>query len=128
MFRDQLVYMGLHFMIKDGKPCFESMKDKCDAIRNIMPLCTVKECQQFCGMVNFLSMFLPQLRKYLIPIDALTKKKATFKWTDECQKSFDIIKDCLQKCQFYECQQEMEFSVWKVILVEKQQAAHSMAR
>ena len=97
MFRDQLVYMGLHFMIKDGKPCFEPMKDKCDAIRNILPLHTVKECRQFCGMVNFLSSFLPKLHKYLIPIYALTKKKATFKWTDECQKSFDIIKDCLQK-------------------------------
>ena len=97
MFRDQLVYMGLHFMIKDGKPCFEPMKDKCDAIRNMLPLHTVKECRQFCGMVNFLSTFLPKLRKYLIPIYALTKKKVTFKWTDECQKSFDIIKDCLQK-------------------------------
>ena len=97
MFRDQLVYMGLHFMIKDGKPCFEPMKDKCDAIQNMQPLCTVKECRQFCGMVNFLSTFLPKLRQYLIPIYALTKKKAMFKWTEECQKSFDIIKECLQK-------------------------------
>ena len=97
MFRDRLVYMGLHFMIKEGKPCFEPMKDKCDAIRNMQPLCTVKECRQFCGMVNFLSTFLPKLCKYLIPIYALTKKKATFKWTEECQKSFDIIKECLQK-------------------------------
>ena len=97
MFRDQLVYMGLHFMIKDGKPCFEPMKDKCDAIRNMLPSLMVKEWRQFCGMVNFLSMFLPKLCKYLIPIYALTKKKATFRWTDECQKSFDIIKDCLQK-------------------------------
>ena len=92
MFRDSLVYMGLHFMIKNGKPCFEPMKDKCDAIRNMMPLKTVKECRQFCGMVNFLSSFLPQLREYLIPIYALTKKKATFKWTEECQKSFDITR------------------------------------
>ena len=84
-------------MIKDGKPCFEPMKDKCDAIRNMLPLRTVKECRQFWGMVNFLSKFLPKLRKYLIPIYALIKKKATFKWTDECQKSFNIIKDCLQK-------------------------------
>ena len=76
MFRDSLVYMGLHFMIRNGKPCFEPMKDKCDAIRNMMPLRTVKECRQFCGMVNFLSTFLPKLREYLIPIYALTKKKS----------------------------------------------------
>ena len=97
MFRDSLIYMGLHFLIRNGKPCFEPMKDKCDAIRNMMPLRTVKECRQFCGMVNFLSTFLPKLREYLIPIYALTKKKATFKWTDECQKSFDIIKEALQR-------------------------------
>ena len=97
MFRDSLVYMGLHFMIKDGKPCFEPMKDKCDAIRNMQPLKSVKECRQFCGMVNFLSTFLPKLREYLIPIYALTCKKASFKWTAECQKSFDIIKKCLQE-------------------------------
>ena len=97
MFRDRLVYMGLHFMIKDSKPCFKPMKDKCDAIRNMQPLHTVKECRQFCGMVNFQSTIFPQLHKYLIPIYTLTKKKATFKWTDQCQKSFNIIKDCLQK-------------------------------
>ena len=97
MFRDRLVYMGLSFMIKDRKPCFEPMKDKCDVIGNMQPLCTVKECRQFCGMFNFLSTFLPKLCKYLIPIYALTKKKTTFKWTEECQKSFDIIKECLQK-------------------------------
>ena len=84
-------------MIKNGKPCFELMKDKCDAIRNMMPLKTVKECRQFCGMVNFLSSFLLKLREYLIPIYALTKKKATFRWSEECQKSFGIIKDALQR-------------------------------
>ena len=94
---DKLVYMGLHFLIKDGKPCLELMKDKCDAIRSMLPLKSVKECRQFCGMVNFLSTFLSKLREYLIPIYTLTKKKVVFKWTDECQKAFDIIKQCLQQ-------------------------------
>ena len=89
--------MGLHFLIKDGKPCLKPMKDKCDAICSMLPLRSVKECRQFCGMVNFLSTFLPKLREYLIPIYALTKKKAVFKWSDECQKAFDKIKQCLQE-------------------------------
>ena len=97
MFRDQLVYMGLHFLIKDGKPCLKPMKDKCDTICSMLPLKSIKECRQFCGMVNFLSIFLPKLREYLIPIYALTKKKAVFKWSDECQKAFDTIKQCLQE-------------------------------
>ena len=78
MFRDSLVYMGLHFMIKNGKPCFEPMKDKCDAIRNMMLLKTVKECRQFCGMVNFLSSFLPKLREYLIPDICPYKEESYF--------------------------------------------------
>ena len=44
MFQDQLVYMGLQFLIKDGKPCLKPMKDKCDAIRSMLPLRSVKEC------------------------------------------------------------------------------------
>ena len=44
MFQDQLVYMGLHFLIKDGKPCLKPMKDKCDAIYSMLLLKSVKEC------------------------------------------------------------------------------------
>ena len=124
MFRDQLIYMGLHFMIKDGKPCFEPMKDKCDAIRNMQPLCMVKECRQFCGMVNFLSTFLPKLQQFLNPIYTLTKKKATFKWTEECQKSFDIIKECLQKPPVLRMPTGNGILGLKGIPVEKQQGAH----
>ena len=89
--------MGLHFLIKDGKPCLKPMKDKCDAICSMLLLKSVRECRQFCGMVNFLSTFLPKFREYFILIYTLTKKRAVFKWSDECQKAFDIIKQCLQK-------------------------------
>ena len=47
--------------------------------------------------LTFYPHSLPKLREYLIPIYALTKKKATFKWTEECQNSFDKIKGLLQK-------------------------------
>ena len=121
MFCDQLVYMGLHFLNKDGKPCLEPMKDKCDAIHSMLLLKSVKECQQFCGMVNFLSTFLPKLREYLILIYALTKKKAVFKWTDDCQKAFDIINNVFRNHQFLECQQDLAILDLKVTQVEKQQ-------
>ena len=93
LFRTQLVYMGLEFLIENGKPSYKPMKDKCDAIRNMQSLTGIKECRQFCGMVNFLSTFLPELRKLLIPIYALTKKNATFKWSEECEINFCKIKE-----------------------------------
>ena len=43
-------------------------------------------------MVNFLSSFLPDLRRLLIPIYDLQKK---FKWTEEAAKAFNDIKQLL---------------------------------
>ena len=94
-FRTSLIYMGFKFLIDKGRPSSTPMKDKCDSIRNLEPPKTVKDCRKFCGMVNFLATFLKDLQKHLVPIYNLTKKNTTFKWTSECQKSFDTIKNML---------------------------------
>ena len=46
-------------------------------------------------MVNFLSSFLPNLHRLLIPIYDLQKKAKKFKWTDEAEKAFNEIKKLL---------------------------------
>ena len=46
-------------------------------------------------MVNFLSSFLPNLRRLLIPIYNLQKKSKKFKWTEETEKVFNDIKELL---------------------------------
>ena len=46
-------------------------------------------------MVNFLSSFLPNLRRLLIPIYDLQKKSKKFKWTEEVEKAFNDIKELL---------------------------------
>ena len=46
-------------------------------------------------MVNFLSSFLPDLRRLLIPIYDLQKKSKKLKWTDEAEKAFNNIKQLL---------------------------------
>ena len=61
LFRDKLVYMGLEFLIKDGTAHYTTMRDKCDAIRNMKAPKSVKECRIFCGMVNFLLTFCKNL-------------------------------------------------------------------
>ena len=43
-------------------------------------------------MVNFISSFLPDLRRLLIPIYDLQKKSKKFKWTEEAEKAFSDIK------------------------------------
>ena len=60
-FKKKIVYMGLEFQVKDSKVCYTPLKDKCEAIRNLESPKTLKQTRAFCGMVNFLSSFLPNL-------------------------------------------------------------------
>ena len=94
-FRKKVVYMGLEFQVDDDKFCYTPLKDKCKAIRNLDAPKTLKQTRAFCGMVNFLSSFLPDLRRLLIPIYDIQKKLKKFKWTDEAEKAFNNIKKLL---------------------------------
>ena len=80
--------MGLEFQIQGDKVCYTPLKGKCDAIRNLESPKTLRQTRAFWGMVNFLSSFLPNLRRLLIPIYNLQKKAKMFKWTEEAEKAF----------------------------------------
>ena len=58
---------------------------------------TIKGCRSFVGMVNFVSIFCPELQKLLKPIYDLTRKERQFIWGEEQQKAFDEIKYRLQR-------------------------------
>ena len=94
-FKKKIVYMGLEFQIQGDKVCYTPLKDKCDAIRNLESPKTLGKTRAFCGMVNFLSSFLPNLQRLLIPIYNLQKKAKKFKWMDEAEKAFNEIKKLL---------------------------------
>ena len=57
----------------------------------------MKGCRSFAGMVNFLSMFCPELQGLLKPIYDLTRKGRPFVWGKEQQDSFEEIKCRLVK-------------------------------
>ena len=97
LFMKNVVYMG-HTISYEGKtPTITPTRDKCDAIRRVEKLSTVKDVQAFCGMVNYLSMYLKGLQELLVPLYALLKKGAKWNWTNECQKALDTIKKMLIK-------------------------------
>ena len=56
-----------------------------------------KQCKSFVGMVNFVSIFCPELQKLLKPIYDLTRKGIQFGWGVEQQSAFKEIKQRLQK-------------------------------
>lgn len=57
----------------------------------------VKGIERFLGMVQFFSKFIPNLAQISAPLNALRKKNAKFIWNDECQKSFDKLKQILSQ-------------------------------
>ena len=89
------IYMGLEFHVQGDKVCYTPLKDKRDAIRNLESPKTLRQTRAFCRMVNFLSSFLPNLHRLLIPIYDLQKKAKKFKWTDKAKKAFNEIKKLL---------------------------------
>ena len=94
-FKKKIVYMGLEFQIQEDKVCYTPLKDKCDTIRNLESPKTLRQTRAFCGMINFLSSFLPNLHRLLIPIYDLQKKAKKFKWIEEAKKTFNKIKKLL---------------------------------
>ena len=91
-FKKKIVYMGFKFQIQGDKVCYTPLKDNCGAIRNLESPKTLTQTRAFYGMVNFLSSFLPNLHRLMIPIYDLQKKAKKFKWTEKAKKAFNEIK------------------------------------
>ena len=80
LFRTELQYMVNTIFIKDRRVCVKPLRSRLEAIHKLQPPTIVKGCQSFMGMVNFLSMFCPELQKLLKPIYNLTRKDRQFIW------------------------------------------------
>ena len=89
--------MGNEIFIQNKRVCVQTLRRRLEAIQKLQHLSTVKGCRGFAGMVNFLSMFCPELQKLLKPIYDLTRKGGPFIWGKEQQESFDEIKCWLIK-------------------------------
>ena len=84
--------MGNEIFIQNKKVCVQPLRNRLQAIQKLQPPTTVKGCRSFAGMVNFLSMFCPDLWKLLKQIYDLTRKGRPFIWGKEQQDSFEEIK------------------------------------
>ena len=78
--------------IKDKKVCIKPVRNRIEAILKLEPPKMSKGCRSFAGMLNFLSMFCPELQKLLKPIYDLTRKGRPFIWEEEQQGAFEELK------------------------------------
>ena len=77
LFRTNLHYMGNEIFIQNKIVCIKPLRSRLEAIQKLQPPTTATGCRSFVGMVNFLSMFCPELQKLLKPIYDLTRERQT---------------------------------------------------
>ena len=64
LFKTNLPYMGNTIFIKEKRICIKPLRNRLEARQKFNSPTTVKGCRSFMGMVNFLSMFCPELQKH----------------------------------------------------------------
>ena len=70
---------------------------KIEAIVNMPRPEDVTGVRRFCGLVQYLTRFLPHMAETLQPLRHLTRKATKWCWSEECEKSFQAIKEQLTK-------------------------------
>ena len=90
-FKSKIHYLG-HLISPEG---ISPLPNKLDCIQHIPVLKNMKEIKQFLGLSGYYRKFVPRFANISRPLATLTKKDKKFKWTPECQKSFDLLKETL---------------------------------
>ena len=89
--QDGFAIHGNTIFIKNRRVSVKPLRNRLEAIQKLQPPTTAEGCRSFPGMVNFLSMFCPELQKLLKPISDLTRKGRQFLWGKEQQDAFKEI-------------------------------------
>ena len=93
----ELHFLGHHVTQQGGSPFPEQVK----VIRGFPLPTTLRQLQEFLGLVNFYHRFIPHCATILSPLNALLKSTATnsrsLQWTTTATSVFEEIKDALAK-------------------------------
>lgn len=54
---------------------------------------SLRDVQCFLGFANFYRQFIKDYSKIVAPLVALTKRSPSFKWNDDAQRAFDLLKE-----------------------------------
>ena len=88
---DQVVFLG-HVISKVG--IFVDLS-KVEAVVDWARSTNVSEIRSFLGLVGYYRRFVEGFSCILAPLSQLTHKNAKFVWTEECEKSFQELKQRL---------------------------------
>ena len=88
---DQVVFLG-HVIYEAWIIVDSSMVE---VVVNWARPTNVSEVRSFLGLADYYSRFVEGFPRIAIPLTQLTRKKAKFMWTEECEKSFQELKQRL---------------------------------
>ena len=94
-FRTKLTYIGNEFVINKRTMTITPLRSRTEAISKIPTPNTEKQCKNFCGVVNYLSLLFPDLQTLLKTIVELSGKSRPFVWGPEQEKAFKEVKSRL---------------------------------
>ena len=89
--KKHIQYLG-HLISPEG---IQSLPEKLESIRNMPPPKSAKEIKQFLGLAGYCHKFVPRFSDLSRSLTRLTRKDVLFKWTEECQAVFKMLKDTL---------------------------------
>ena len=87
-FQLELLYLG-HIVSGDGIRCDPA---KVEAVQQWNAPRTCKQVRQFLGTVNYYHRFIKNFAGVANPLFAISSKKQVFKWSEECQLAFALLK------------------------------------
>lgn len=87
----QVPYLG-HMISAEG---VSVDPDKIKVIKEMKSPSCVKEVRSFLGATGYYRNFIDHYSVIAEPLTFLTRKNAKFEWSEECQKAFDHLKQCL---------------------------------
>ena len=83
--RTEMQYIGNIIFVKERRVCVRPLCSRLEGIQKMMAPTTAKQCKSFADMVNFVSIFCPDLQSLLKPIYDLTRKGRQF-WGEKSKK------------------------------------------
>lgn len=98
-FRSELRYLG-YVVDKRG---LRVDPDKVNAILGIPTPSSVADVRSFLGMASWYRRFVKDFATISNPLTNLLKKNRKWHWTEECQESFQRLKECLISAPVLNC-------------------------
>ena len=91
-FKKEIHYLGCLISVNRIQPL---PKKKLDSICNMPKPRLLKEIKQFLGLTGYYRKFVPQFSDMARPLTKLLAHDCEFVWTNQCDISFQMLKDML---------------------------------